>query len=63
LIYFDRHGKVPWADLFTSAIRVAEEGFQVTDLLYSKLVVNTLMTNHVKSVIIKSLLLEIKTMD
>ncbi|RCI02959.1 hypothetical protein CU098_010091 [Rhizopus stolonifer] len=32
-----RHGKVPWEDLFTSAIRVAEEGFEVTDLLYSKL--------------------------
>ncbi|KAI9264485.1 gamma-glutamyltransferase [Sporodiniella umbellata] len=32
-----RHGKIPWADLFSSAIRVAEEGFKVTDLLYGKL--------------------------
>lgn len=37
----DRHGKVPWEDLFTSAIRVAEGGFEVTDLLYSKLVVSS----------------------
>ncbi|KAG0763295.1 hypothetical protein G6F57_006456 [Rhizopus arrhizus] len=32
-----RHGKVPWQDLFNSAIRIAEEGFEVTELLYSKL--------------------------
>lgn len=35
-----RHGKMPWEDLFTSAIRVAEDGFEVTELLYSKLVVS-----------------------
>jgi gamma-glutamyltranspeptidase/glutathione hydrolase/leukotriene-C4 hydrolase len=35
----NRHGKLPWEDLFSSAIRVAEGGFEVTDLLYSKLVV------------------------
>jgi hypothetical protein len=39
LTLFFRHGKVPWEDLFTAAIRVAEDGFLVTDLLYSKLVV------------------------
>ncbi|KAG2234762.1 hypothetical protein INT48_000111 [Thamnidium elegans] len=33
-----RHGRLPWKDLFTSAIHVAEDGFKVTDLLYSKLV-------------------------
>ncbi|KAL9557986.1 hypothetical protein MBANPS3_001133 [Mucor bainieri] len=33
-----RHGKVPWEDLFESAIQVAEGGFEVTELLYSKLV-------------------------
>jgi gamma-glutamyltranspeptidase len=49
LVLFDRHGKVPWEDLFTSAIRVAENGFRVTDLLYSKLVVNTGMIDYTES--------------
>jgi len=31
---------VPWQDLFNSAIRIAEEGFEVTELLYSKLLVS-----------------------
>lgn len=34
-----RHGRVPWENLFESAIKVAEGGFEVTELLYSKLVV------------------------
>lgn len=33
----NRHGRVPWEDLFQAAIRVADEGFEVTDLLYDKL--------------------------
>lgn len=40
-----RHGKLPWEDLFTSAIKVAEGGFEVTDLLYSKLVVGHIILN------------------
>ncbi|KAI9476067.1 MAG: gamma-glutamyltransferase [Benjaminiella poitrasii] len=33
-----RHGKLAWEDLFESAIEIAEKGFSVSDLLYSKLV-------------------------
>ncbi|KAI7906661.1 gamma-glutamyltranspeptidase [Cokeromyces recurvatus] len=33
-----RHGKIPWKDLFTAAIDIADKGFKVSDLLYSKLV-------------------------
>ncbi|KAI8990052.1 gamma-glutamyltransferase [Pilobolus umbonatus] len=32
-----RHGVLPWSSLFESAIRISEEGFEVSDLLYSKL--------------------------
>ncbi|KAI8979758.1 gamma-glutamyltranspeptidase [Mycotypha africana] len=32
-----RHGRLPWKDLFDSAIRIAEDGFEVTEHLYSKL--------------------------
>ncbi|OAD00642.1 hypothetical protein MUCCIDRAFT_154030 [Mucor lusitanicus CBS 277.49] len=30
-----RHGRIPWQDLFESAIQVAEGGFEVTELLYT----------------------------
>jgi gamma-glutamyltranspeptidase/glutathione hydrolase len=33
-----RHGKLPWADLFQPAIHLAENGFPVSDRLYSLLV-------------------------
>ncbi|WP_425405051.1 gamma-glutamyltransferase [Hwanghaeella sp.] len=34
----ERHGKLPWADLFQPAIELAENGFPVSDRLYSLLV-------------------------